>query len=91
MLWMCICWFVIGINNIRPHSRVTYRVLEESRATLVWKAILHLPQITTDSLHCLPSPPIQWNVTCVGDEILLNKPRQRHLKLSINTADLGSY
>lgn len=43
---------------------------------------------TTDSLQCLPSPSTQWNVTCVGDETLLNKPRQRILKLmSINIAD----
>lgn len=46
------------------------------------------PQATTDPLQCLPSPPTQWNVTCVGDETLLNKPRQRNLKLmSINIAD----
>jgi len=58
---------------------------------LVWKANLQPPQATTDSLQCLQSHPTQKNVTCVGDEALLNKPRQRNLKLMfINIADSGS-
>jgi hypothetical protein len=92
MLSMCICW-LFYYKQYPPtlKSYLLCSLFEEPRATLVWKAILQPLQAKTDSLQCLPSPAIQWHVTCVGDETLLNKPRQRNLKLmSINIADSDS-